>query len=161
MAPVLWTKHTLRGKSIVPLVKRLRTAERIGVRARLARDEDPDQMLKDDLVVAITGLTGEQPNEVWQMASRGEDPDEEDLRYILHHAITLANELGQTLEKVNIGFIVELWGGTKAYCIRANKPGGDRQTTWARLYDRAVQGKAAIVNYALSHVTSPSIFKSD
>ena len=99
MAPVLRAKHTLKGRSVVPLVKRLRNGGDIPALARLARDVDPEKMSRRDLLAAITKLTGErQPADLWQMAGKGEEPTDDDLRVVLHHSITLANELGQPLE---------------------------------------------------------------
>ena len=99
MAPVLRAKHTLKGRSVVPLVKRLRNGGDIPSLARLARDVDPEKMSRRDLLAAITKLTGErQPADLWQMAGKGEEPTDDDLRVVLHHSITLANELGQPLE---------------------------------------------------------------
>ena len=99
MAPVLRPKHTLKGRSVVPLIKRLRNGGDIAALARLARDVDPEEMSRRDLMAAITRLTGErQPADLWQMAGKGDEPTDDDLRIVLHHTITLANELGQPLE---------------------------------------------------------------
>ena len=99
MAPVLRPKHTLKGHSVVPLVKRIRNGGDIPTLARLARHVDPEEMSRRDLLAAITRLTGErQPTDLWQMAGKGEEPTDDDLRVVLHHSITLANESGQPLE---------------------------------------------------------------
>ena len=98
MAPVLRPKHTLRGKSVTPLIKRLRDNERIASFARLARDVDMADMEREDLVTAIKKLTGEAPADLFMMAGKMDSIDEDDLRILLHHTITVANELGQPLE---------------------------------------------------------------
>ena len=99
MAPVLRPKHTLKGRSVVPLVKRLRQGGPVPALARLARDVDTEDMERADLLGAITKLMGEkQPSELWRMAGHSDDPTDDELRVILHYTITLAHELGQPLE---------------------------------------------------------------
>ena len=100
MAPVLRKNHSLQRRSKTPLVKRLRTPDRVQVLARLARDVITDTMNEDDLVTAITNLTGEDPQDLWDMAGHQTVPTEADLSVVLHHAITLANEVGQPLQEV-------------------------------------------------------------
>ena len=103
MAPVLRPKHPLKGRSVVPLVKRLRNGGDITALARLGRYVDPE-MSQQDLLAAITKLGGErQPADLWQMAGRGEEPTDDDLRIVLHHSITLAKEFGQPLDSPQPG----------------------------------------------------------
>lgn len=99
MAAVLRKRHTLKGKSVVPLVKRLRHPDRVANLARLARDVPTEQMTRRDLVTAVTRVTGEEPIDLWEMAGHETEPTDEELRIVLHHSITIANELGQPLNR--------------------------------------------------------------
>ena len=98
MAPVLRPKHSLKNRSMTPLIKRLRAGDRIASYAKLARDLEMEQMSRDSLVSAVSRITdGEDATDLWLMAGKDE-PDDEDMRFLLHHAICLANEIGQPVE---------------------------------------------------------------
>ena len=99
MAPVLRRHHTLQRASKTPLIKRIRRPDRIPVLARLARDVDLDTLREEDLVAAIDNLTGESAQDLWEMAGHQTIPTKEELKVVLHHAITLANELGQPIQE--------------------------------------------------------------
>lgn len=100
MAPVLRRHHSLQRASKTPLIKCIRRPDRVPVLARLARDVDLDTLQEDDLIAAIDNLTGESTQDLWEMAGHQTIPTREELKVVLHHAITLANELGQPLQQV-------------------------------------------------------------
>lgn len=98
MATVLRRRHSLRGKSVVPLVKRLRGAQDIrGPMARLARDVRTEEMPRVDLLAAIKRITGEEATDILQMAGVEGPPTDEHLQQCLHCSIVEANETGQQL----------------------------------------------------------------
>lgn len=83
---------------MTPLVKRLRNPDPgAPVLARLARDVVTENMSRNDLVTAIERITGEDPADLWEMAGHEDEMMDDDARLVLHHAITLANDLGQPL----------------------------------------------------------------
>ena len=90
MAPVLRRHHTLQRASKTPLIKRIRRPDRIPVLARLARDVDLDTLREEDLVAAIHNLTGESTQDLWEMVGHQTIPTKEELKVVLHNAITLA-----------------------------------------------------------------------
>ena len=65
---MLRKKQSLRGKSMTPLVKRLRAGEVIPPLERLAREIRTEEMGENDLTQAILRVTGEQPQDLLDMA---------------------------------------------------------------------------------------------
>ena len=104
MAAVLKRKHSLKGASLLPLVKRIRAnTQPITVWARLSKDVDTTNMSKEDFNLAVKWLTGrENDEEVAQMVQDGES-NVDMMRKVLHFAILQANERGQQLQEVQAG----------------------------------------------------------
>ena len=97
MAAVLRRKHSLRDASKARLVHRLRDGHGVnGPLARLSRDSRTEEMSEDNLRQAIRRLTGERPEDLFDMA--GVEEDRQALQACLHFAILEANERGQALQ---------------------------------------------------------------
>ena len=96
MAPVLQRHYSLQTASKTLLIKHIRCSDRIPVFARL----DLDTKEEDDLIAAIDNLTGETTQDLCKMAGHQTISTREELKVVLHHAITLANELGQLIQEV-------------------------------------------------------------
>lgn len=107
---MLRDKHSLRGRSITPLVKRLRDPERVrGNLARLKRTHPTENMDLENLGRAVKNITGEDAQDIWAMAGHDQDPTEDDMRLVLHYTITTANELGQVLKEDQVLLIFKIW----------------------------------------------------
>ncbi|XP_061169412.1 uncharacterized protein LOC133178716 [Saccostrea echinata] len=90
---VLRKRHSLRGKDIFPLIKRVRAAEEPdGTLARVKMNTPVESMGREEMNAAFEGLTGESAEECLQMVGGRQ---EDDLRKLLHYTILYANEVGQ------------------------------------------------------------------
>lgn len=92
---VLRKRHTLTGKDIFPLIKRVRGAESpAGPLARLKMNAPTETMTISEMKTAFRELSGESLEECLQMV--GDTANiEEGMKKLLHYAIIYANEVGQ------------------------------------------------------------------
>ena len=94
-ATVLKRKHSLKGKNIFPLLKRLRDnkGDVPSSFARLAQQQRTEEMSKEECMKSFKEITGEKPEEFMDMA--GVECTERNARLLLHFTIIFANESGQ------------------------------------------------------------------
>ena len=98
MAPVLRPKHSLKNHSMTLMIMCLRERYRVANYSWLARDLDMEQVSLDSPVSAESRITdGEDATDLWLMAGKDE-PDDDDMQFLLHHAICQANEISQPVE---------------------------------------------------------------
>ena len=98
MATVLRKGHTLKGKSLLPLIRRIKDEAPDAGRAlaRTSRDIRTEDLTEEQLreaILGLTGLAGDQVAELLDLAGRPHDV--EHLRRVLHYAVVIANEQGQ------------------------------------------------------------------
>lgn len=92
---VLRKRHTLTGKDIFPLIKRVRGAEGpAGPLARLKMNAPTETMTISEMKTAFRELSGESLEECLQMVGDTANV-EEGMKKLLHYAIIYANEVGQ------------------------------------------------------------------
>lgn len=88
---VLKRRHSLRGKSLVPLFARIQNAGEPKEFARFNKDEPLEDLSPAALADRFADLTGEDMVDVLGAAGK----DDSSRRLLLHSAIILANEIGQ------------------------------------------------------------------
>ena len=92
---VLKRKHSLKGKNIFPLLKKVKESDNVaGSLARLATQTKTDDLDEDELRRSFKEITGEKADEFLQMA--GKTVDLRNLKMLLHHTIIEANKSGQS-----------------------------------------------------------------
>ncbi|XP_062591420.1 uncharacterized protein LOC134252893 [Saccostrea cucullata] len=92
-------KHSLKGKSILPVIKRNRLNEVSGSAARMATQVRSEDLDTDELITQFRQITGESAADCLEMA--GKVVTKINLIYLLHNAIVYANEVGQPGEPLN------------------------------------------------------------
>lgn len=94
---VLKRKHSLKGKQLLPVIRKLRDiqdAHGIKQLARTSSARRTENMSNEDVLKAVEDLTGENGIELLELA--GKDPNDEDFaKLLLHVCILHANEKGQ------------------------------------------------------------------
>ena len=89
-------RHSLKGKNILQLVRKMKAVgrgDRIPALARLKSNAPLDEMARDDVISSFRELTGENEKEILEMA--GKECTDNNLRLLLHFSIILANEIGE------------------------------------------------------------------
>ena len=87
-------KHSLKGKSLVPLFKALRSSQEAqDVWAKLKATHELEAYKPEELKVEIEKLTGTSADDILQIL--GLEDVKEQLMLVLHHSILIANEFGQ------------------------------------------------------------------
>ncbi|KAK3103081.1 hypothetical protein FSP39_016318 [Pinctada imbricata] len=89
-------RHSLKGKNILPLVRKMKAVgrgDRMPALARLKSNTPLDEMSRDDVISAFRELTGENEKEILEMAQK--ECTDGNLRLLLHFGIILANEIGE------------------------------------------------------------------
>ncbi|XP_061181440.1 uncharacterized protein LOC133189995 [Saccostrea echinata] len=90
---VLKRRHSLKGKNIIPIVRKMKTTGRVTSFARMKSNICMEDMPRGELISAFRELTGEDEKEILEMAQK--EATEANLRHLLHYAIIQANEVGQ------------------------------------------------------------------
>nr|XP_034312025.1 uncharacterized protein LOC117684362 isoform X3 [Crassostrea gigas] len=94
---VLKRKHSLKGKQLLPVIRKLRDiqdAHGIKQLARTSSARRTENMSNEDVLKAVEDLTGENGIELLELA--GKDSNDEDFaKLLLHVCILHANEKGQ------------------------------------------------------------------
>lgn len=96
MPPViLKRRHTLKGKNLIPLVRKMKSATggRIQTLARVKSTLSIEEMTRSEVISAFREITGEDEKEILELAQR--EVTDANLRHLLHFAIVHANEVGQ------------------------------------------------------------------
>jgi hypothetical protein len=92
---VLKSRHTLKGRNLVPIVTRTRADEgdlQSGDLARLKKDHPLSTYSLTELITEFEKLTGEKPTDVLMLAGLDECVDH--MRTVLHYSILHANAVG-------------------------------------------------------------------
>ena len=158
---VLRRRRDLAGKPVViQLIRRLRDAPQVdGPLAKLARDQRTEDLSEEDLMNAIRRLTGENPEELLQMAGR--DNSKEELQYALHHTIIMCNEMGQPLEQEPNEPAEPPQERKKQKVEETPKAEGEVRRELAALRAQHVESsKAQLVSLASAGATEPVILAS-
>ena len=95
MAVTLKPKHSLVGRSLLPVIMQLKTSEEMegdGQLARLRRDHPLEHYSSDELTSEFRKLTGESLADVLVLA--GKQMEQETIRYAVHLTIIHANAAG-------------------------------------------------------------------
>lgn len=93
--PVLKRRHSLAGKNILPVKRKVRgfRGDRVQNIARVRNNLNTEELLMAELSTLFGELTGENEREVLAMAGR--EHTEGNLRILLHCSILQANETGE------------------------------------------------------------------
>lgn len=97
MPPAVTTlkrKHSLKGKSILTVIKRTRQNELTGSAARMATQVRTEDLDNEELISQFRQITGESAADCLEMA--GKAINKRNLVCLLHNAIIYANEVGQS-----------------------------------------------------------------
>ena len=95
MAVTLKPKHSLVGRSLLPVIMQLKTTEELegdGQLARLKRDHPLEHYSSEELISEFRKLTGESLADVLTLA--GKTMEQEMIRYAVHLTIIHANAAG-------------------------------------------------------------------
>lgn len=101
MPPAVTTlkrKHSLKGKSILTVIKRTRQNELTGSAARMATQVRTEDLDNEELISQFRQITGESANDCLEMA--GKAINKRNLVCLLHNTIIYANEVGQPGEQL-------------------------------------------------------------
>lgn len=91
---ILKRRHTLRGKNLLPVIKKLRGMDQpVPQLAKFKINTPLEEMERSQVVSAFRDLTGESEKDCLEMAGR--EITDENLKCLLHLAIIHANEFGQ------------------------------------------------------------------
>ncbi|CAG2202826.1 unnamed protein product [Mytilus edulis] len=95
MAQVLKPNCSLAGKSLIPIILRVKNADAEAVLelSRLKKDEPLESLTKVELIAQFEKLTGESVKDVLIVLC-GKDDNIENLRLLVHESILLANSVG-------------------------------------------------------------------
>ncbi|CAG2246538.1 unnamed protein product [Mytilus edulis] len=95
MAQVLKPNCSLGGKSLIPIILRVKNADAEAVLelSRLKKDEPLESLTKVELIAQFEKLTGESVKDVLIVLC-GKDDNIENLRLLVHESILLANSVG-------------------------------------------------------------------
>lgn len=90
---VLKARYTLWGRSILPLIGRVRQAENVRALARFNKEKALDTYDDTTIKMEFHQLTGHVLDEV--LAAAGQEATRQNRLLAAHHAILLANDMGQ------------------------------------------------------------------
>ncbi|VDI23460.1 Hypothetical predicted protein [Mytilus galloprovincialis] len=95
MAQVLKPNCSLAGKSLIPIILRVKNADAEAVLelSRLKKDEPLESLTKVELIAQFEKLTGESVKDVLIVLC-GKDDNIENMRLLVHESILLANSVG-------------------------------------------------------------------